>query len=72
MNVSVIFLERAAADTGYRTAPLEKVIRLGEVARSIARHPLLGRVLVLKGRGLTGSCVPNLFDDMSEKLASYW
>ncbi len=28
-------------------------------------------VLVLKGRGPTGSCIPNVFDDMSQKLASY-
>ena len=28
-------------------------------------------VLVIKGRGLTGSCRPNIFDDMSHKLSSY-
>lgn len=28
-------------------------------------------VLVIKGRGLTGSCSPNVFDDMSQMLASY-
>jgi hypothetical protein len=28
-------------------------------------------VLVIKGRGLTGSCRPNIFDEMSEMLASY-
>jgi len=28
-------------------------------------------VLVIKGSGLTGSCSPNVFDDMSQMLASY-
>lgn len=28
-------------------------------------------VMVIKGRGETGSCTPNIFDEMSEKLASY-
>ncbi len=27
------------------------------------------RVVVIKGRGSTGSCTPNIFDDMSRKLA---
>jgi hypothetical protein len=32
-----------------------------------------GRQLMgIKGRGLTGSCIPNIFDDMSEMLASYF
>jgi hypothetical protein len=30
-----------------------------------------GRVLVIKGRGQTGTCKPNVFDDMSQKLAGY-
>ena len=29
------------------------------------------RVMVIKGRGRTGSCTPNVFDDMSRKLASF-
>ncbi len=29
------------------------------------------RLLVIKGRGATGSCDPNVFDDMSRTLASY-
>ena len=29
-------------------------------------------LMVIKGRGLTGTCVPNVFDDMSQKLASYF
>jgi len=28
------------------------------------------RVMAIKGRGLTGSCVPNIFDAMSRELAS--
>jgi len=28
--------------------------------------------MIIKGRGLTGSCSPNVFDDMSRKLASYY
>ena len=28
-------------------------------------------VLVIKGRGLTGSCRPNIFDEMSYMLSSY-
>lgn len=31
-----------------------------------------GRVMVMKGRGRTGTCTPNIFDDMSRKLASYF
>ena len=29
-------------------------------------------LMVIKGRGLTGTCVPNVFDDMSQKLATYF
>lgn len=42
-------LEELAAQTGFRPATLEKVIRLGDFGADIARHPLLGRSLVLKG-----------------------
>ncbi len=31
-----------------------------------------GRILVLKGRGLTGSCSPNIFDGMSRLLARHF
>jgi hypothetical protein len=32
-----------------------------------------GRLLmVIEGRGLMGTCVPNIFDGMSQKLASYF
>jgi hypothetical protein len=26
----------------------------------------------IKGRGLTGDCIPNVFDDMSQTLATYF
>ena len=28
-------------------------------------------LMVIKGRGSTGSCTPSVFDDMSQKLATY-
>lgn len=42
-------LQRWAADTGFRTAALEKVVRLGEVVGAISHHPQLGPSLALKG-----------------------
>ena len=49
MNLSAEYLERLATDTGFRPETLEKVIRLGELATDIGRHPLLSQVLALKG-----------------------
>ena len=49
MNLSAEYLDELAADTGFRPETLEKVIRLGELAADIGRHPLLSRVLALKG-----------------------
>lgn len=49
MNVSLEYLKRCAHETGYRIEPLEKVVRLGEMAADLKRHPLLGAVLALKG-----------------------
>ena len=49
MSVSLEYLRRCANETGYRIEPLEKVVRLGEMAADIKRHPLLGAVLALKG-----------------------
>ena len=49
MNLSAEYIEGLAAETGFRSETLEKVIRLGELAADIGRHPLLSRVLVLKG-----------------------
>ncbi|MBW2542582.1 MAG: hypothetical protein JRF15_10870 [Deltaproteobacteria bacterium] len=31
-----------------------------------------GHLLVMKGRGLTGTCTPNIFVDMSQKLVTYF
>ena len=49
MSVSLKYLQDCSAQTGYRINALEKVIRLGRMAADVARHPLLGRVLALKG-----------------------
>ncbi len=49
MNLSAEHIERLAAETGFRPETLEKVIRLGEFAADVGRHPLLSRVLALKG-----------------------
>ena len=49
MNLSAEHIEALAVETGFRTETLEKVIRLGELAADIGRHPLLSRVLALKG-----------------------
>jgi predicted nucleotidyltransferase component of viral defense system len=49
MSASLEYLERCSAETGYQVAALEKVVRLGELAADVARHPFLGAVLVLKG-----------------------
>lgn len=49
MSASLEYLERCAAETGFRVAALEKVVRLGELAADISRHPLLGKALALKG-----------------------
>jgi hypothetical protein len=46
MKASRQYLERCAAETGFGIGPLEKVVRLGELAGDIARHPLLGSSLV--------------------------
>lgn len=42
-------LSALARQTGYREEALEKVIRLLELLADIRRHPLLSRILVLKG-----------------------
>ncbi len=38
-----------SAETGFRAETLEKVVRLGEFLADVSRHPLLSRVLFLKG-----------------------
>lgn len=49
MNLSAEHIEGLASETGFRPETLEKVIRLGEFAADVGRHPLLSRVLALKG-----------------------
>jgi predicted nucleotidyltransferase component of viral defense system len=49
MSVSLDYLQRCGAESGFQPATLEKVVHLGELAGDIARHPLLGRALALKG-----------------------
>lgn len=56
MSVSLEYLQRCSAETGYRIGPLEKVVRLGEMAADLARHPFLGSVLVLKGGTALNLC----------------
>jgi predicted nucleotidyltransferase component of viral defense system len=56
MSVSIEYLRHCSAETGYRVEPLEKVVRLGELAGDIARHPFLGRVLALKGGTALNLC----------------
>jgi predicted nucleotidyltransferase component of viral defense system len=56
MNLSRTYLEQCASQTGFLVATLEKVARLGELAGSIARHPLLGELLALKGGTALNLC----------------
>jgi len=49
MSPGLEFLERCAGETGFQIPALEKVVRLGEVLAVVARHPLLGPSLALKG-----------------------
>ncbi len=56
MVPSVGYIQRCAADTGFSAAVLEKVVRLGEVAADIARHPFLRERLLLKGGTALNLC----------------
>jgi len=49
MSVSADYLLRCGAETGFPAATLERVVRLGELAGDVARHPVLGEALALKG-----------------------
>jgi predicted nucleotidyltransferase component of viral defense system len=68
MKVSLEYLERCAGETGYQVGTLEKVTRLGEIAAEIARHPLLGRALALKGGTALNLCVGDAPTRMSVDL----
>lgn len=56
MPVSLEYLERCAAKTGYQVDALEKVTRLGEIAGEIGRHPSLSGALALKGGTAINLC----------------
>jgi len=56
MSVSLEYLQRCSAQTGYLVPPLEKVVRLGGMAEDVARHPFLGSVLALKGGTALNLC----------------
>ncbi len=56
MNISPAYLQSCADQTGYAVGPLEKVVRLGEMAADMARHPFLGQVLALKGGTALNLC----------------
>jgi hypothetical protein len=43
MSVSFDYLQRFSALTGYAIGQLEKVVRLGEIAADIFRHPFFGK-----------------------------
>jgi predicted nucleotidyltransferase component of viral defense system len=57
MSVSLEYLQLCSAQTGYEIGPLEKVVRLGEIAADILRHPFLGKVLALKGGTALNLCL---------------
>ncbi len=65
MPVSLAYLNRCAAETRYAAATLEKVVYLGELAGAIARHPLLGAALALKGGTAFNLC----FGDAPARLS---
>ncbi len=56
MSPSLEYLERCSAETGFQLSPIEKVVRLGELAADITRHPFLGEALVLKGGTALNLC----------------
>ena len=56
MNRSRSWFDAAARETGFRANTLEKVTRLGELAGEVARHPLLGAALALKGGTALNLC----------------
>ncbi|MCJ7595848.1 MAG: nucleotidyl transferase AbiEii/AbiGii toxin family protein, partial [Desulfobacterales bacterium] len=56
MSVSLEYLQRCSIQTGYQVRPLEKVVRLGEMAGEVARHPFLRSVLALKGGTALNLC----------------
>jgi len=49
MKLAPAQLERMAAETGFQTEPLEKVLHLLELLEALLSHPFLADRLVLKG-----------------------
>jgi hypothetical protein len=49
MSVSADYLLQCSAETRFPASTLERVVRLGELAGDVARHPVLGEALALKG-----------------------
>jgi predicted nucleotidyltransferase component of viral defense system len=64
MSPNIEFLKRCSIETGYRADILEKVIRLGQFADEISKHPFLGPALALKG----GTAL-NLCTDVPRRLS---
>jgi predicted nucleotidyltransferase component of viral defense system len=56
MSVDARLLARVSSETGFRSETLEKVVRLGELLHDVSRHPLLRRVLALKGGTAINLC----------------
>lgn len=56
MSLSLEYLRRSAAETGFQASALDKVARLGEMAADVGRHPFLGDVLILKGGTALNLC----------------
>jgi hypothetical protein len=56
MPVSLEYLERCSAETGYQVGALEKVTRLGDIAGEVGRHPSLRDALALKGGTAINLC----------------
>jgi len=57
MSVSLEYFQLCSMQTGYGIGPLEKVVRLGEIAADITRHPFLGKALALKGGTALNLCL---------------
>ncbi len=56
MNRSRAWFDSVARELGYRADTLEEVVRLGELAGEVARHPFLSSVLALKGGTALNLC----------------
>ncbi len=57
MSVSLEYLELCSAQSAYAIGPLEKVVRLGDIAADVFRHPFLGKALALKGGTALNLCL---------------